>query len=208
MKPGSTDPHTSPRIDWGKVHQQMEQASQALERDAKPTQDDRAILKARARALAQEPQRPAEVHEILKIVEFRLASEIYGIGSIHVREVYPLKDFTSLPGVPAFVLGIVNVRGRILSIVDLGNFFNLPKRGLGQLNQLIILHNPKMEFGILADEILGTRSIALDSLQAIPATISGIGADYVLGVTSGRVIILDAERILNDEKIIVHQDMQ
>ena len=122
-----------------------------------------------------------------------------------MREAYPLKDFTPLPGVPPFVLGIANVRGQILSIIDLKKFFDLPEEGLGQLNKLIILRDEQMEFGILADEILGARSIALDAIQAAPPTISGIGAEYLRGVTAERVIILDGEKILNDERIIVHQ---
>lgn len=130
-------------------------------------------------------------------MEFRLATEKYGLESAFVREVYPLKELTPLPGVPPFVLGIVNVRGQILSVIDLKKFFNLPEKGLGQLNKLIILRKKQMEFGILADEILGARSVALDAIQAPPPTVSGVGAEYLRGVTSERVILLDAEKILS-----------
>ncbi|TRZ52091.1 purine-binding chemotaxis protein CheW, partial [bacterium] len=143
--------------------------------------------------------------EFLEIVAFRLASETYGIEAAYVREAYPLRDFTPLPGVPPFVLGIVNVRGQILSVIDLKKFFDLPAGGLGQLNKLIILWDEQMEFGILADEILGAQSIPLDSIQPAPPTVSGIGAEYLRGITAERVILLDAEKILNDEKIIVDQ---
>ena len=164
------------------------------------------ILRDRARVLAQETDRVTEDQEFLEIIEFDLSSEIYGIESAFVREACPLKDFTPLPGLPAFVFGIVNVRGQILSVVNLKKFFDLPEKGLGQLNKLIILRNGHMEFAILADEILGARSLALDAIQASPPTISGIGATYLRGVTTERVIILDAEKILGDEKIIVHQE--
>ena len=105
------------------------------------------------------------------------------------------------------MLGIVNVRGQILSVVNLKKFFGLPEKGLGQLNKLIILRNERMEFAILADEILGARTLAVDAIQASPSTLSGIGATYLRGVTVERVIILDAEKILGDEKIIVHQEI-
>jgi len=141
-------------------------------------------------------------------VEFSLAAETYGLESAFVREVYPLKDFTFIPGVPAFVLGIVNVRGQILSIIDLKKFFDLPEQGLGQLNKLIILRNEQMELAILADDILGARSIELEALQAAPPTVSGIGAGYLRGVTAGRVVILDAQKLLNDEQIVVHQEAE
>jgi purine-binding chemotaxis protein CheW len=193
-------------IDWSAIHQQLANARQMLDQDAAPSpQASRAVLRTRARALAREPRRTALAQEFLEVVEFRLAAETYGLESAFIRETYPLKDFTPLPGVPSFVLGIVNVRGQILSVIDLKKFFDLPEQGLGQLNKLIILHNHQMEFGILADEIIGARSIALDTIQAAPPTLSGIGADYLRGVTVERVIILDAEKILNDEQIIVHQ---
>ena len=206
MRTDPAAPPASQRIDWSEINQRMETARQALAQGAVPSpQASRAILRARAHALAWEPQQAILTQEFLEIVEFRLASETYGLESAFIRETYPLKDFTPLPGVPPFVLGIVNVRGQILSVVDLKKFFDLPEQGLGQLNKLIILRDRQMEFGILADEILGARSIALDTVQAAPPTISGIGADYLRGVTAGRVIILDAGKILSDEQIIVHQ---
>jgi purine-binding chemotaxis protein CheW len=169
------------------------------------TQNQNAILKARAQALAQEPPKAALAETFLEIIEFRLASETYGIESSFIREIHPLKDFTPLPGVPSFVLGIANIRGQIISVVDLKKFFNLPDKGLGELNKVIIIRNSRMEFGILADGILGTRSVPLDAIKATPATVTGIGAEYLKGVTGTRVIVLDAEKILNDEKIIVNE---
>ena len=117
-------------------------AQDALAQDAPTsTQESRAILRSRARALARAPQQTATAQQFLEIVEFRLASETYGLEAAFVREVYPLKDFTPLPSVPPFVLGILNVRGQILSVIDLKKFFGLPEKGLGQLNKLIILRD-------------------------------------------------------------------
>jgi purine-binding chemotaxis protein CheW len=168
-------------------------------------QNKGAILKARARALAKEQDQAVAARSFIEITEFRLAAETYGIESSFVREVYQLKDFTPLPGVPSFVLGIVNVRGQILSVVDLKNIFNLPDKGLGELNKVIILHNGRMEFGILADAVLGTRPVPLDAIQAPPVTVTGIGAEYLKGITGERTVILDAKKILDDEKIIVNE---
>lgn len=194
-------------INWSEIHQRVEAACEALAQGAAPSSNEsRAILRLRARALAQGRQLASLAKASLEIVEFSLASETYGLESAFVREVYPLKEFTPLPGLPPFVLGIVNVRGQILSIIDLKKFFDLPDKGLGQLNKLIILRGEQMELGILADDILGARSIDREALQAAPPTVSGIGAQYLRGVTAERVIILDAEKLLSDEQIIVHQE--
>jgi purine-binding chemotaxis protein CheW len=193
-------------INWSEIHQRVEAAREALAQGAAPTaQESRAILRRRARALAQKRAQVGLGKVLLEIVEFSLASETYGFEAAFVREVYPLKAFTPLPNVPPFVLGIVNVRGQILSILDLRRFFDMPDRGLGQLNKLLILRNEHTELGILADDILGARSIEVEGLQGAPPTVSGIGAQYLRGVTDERVILLDAGRLLSDKQIIVHQ---
>jgi purine-binding chemotaxis protein CheW len=170
-------------------------------------QNSDSILKVRARALSKEQDQAVAERSFIEIIEFRLAAETYGIESSFVREVYQLKDFTPLPGAPSFVLGIVNVRGQILSVVDLKKIFNLPDKGLGELNKVIILHNGRMEFGILADVVLGTRNVPLDAIQAPPVTVTGIGAEYLKGITVERTVILDVKKILDDEKIIVNEQV-
>jgi len=178
-----------------------------MKQDEVPTYaaDKRLILKARARALAQEPAASGAAQDLLEIMEFRLATETYALASAFVREVQPLKDFTPLPGIPPFVLGLINVRGQILSVVDLKKFFSLPGKSLNELDKVIIIRDKGMEFGILADAVLGTRPIPADTLQGAPPTVTGIGAEYLKGVTREGVIVLDAEKILNDEKIVINQ---
>ena len=80
------------------------------------------ILKARARALARESG-AGTVVQTIEVIEFLLAYERYAMELDHVREVFPLKEITPLPGTPPFVLGIINVRGQIVSVVDLKKFF-------------------------------------------------------------------------------------
>ena len=196
-----------PTIDWRDVRRHLDTAEKELSQEGKASPEkQRSILKTRARALAQEPKQSDAAQEFLDIVQFRLASETYGVESRFVREVYPLKDFTPLPGTPPFVLGIINVRGQIISVVDIKKFFNLPDKGLAELNKVIIIRDSKMEFGILADIILGTVSISTETLQPPLPTITGIGAEYVRGVTGERVIILDVDNILNNERIIVYEE--
>ena len=158
-------------------------------------------LKERAKALAKARVERDDAN--LEVVVFKLAHERYALELTHIREVHPLKELTPLPGTPDFVLGIVNIRGRILSVIDIKRFFDLPEKGLTDLNQVIILQSDEMEFGILADEILGTSSIPASNIQASLPTLTGIRAEYLKGVTGDRLVILDADRLLSDEKILV-----
>jgi purine-binding chemotaxis protein CheW len=173
---------------------------------APSAEERRSILKERARVLAQEPGQARAAGEFLDLVEFRLASETYAIEHAFVREVHPLKDLAPLPATPPFVLGIVNLRGQILSVVDLRIFFGLPVSGLGDLNKIIVIRDEKMEFGILADCIIGAHSVPRAAIQRPIPTLTGIGVEYLMGITVEGLIVLDAQRILGDERIIVDQE--
>src|SRR5687768_2140813 len=88
--------------------------------------DAKQILRARAQALARPARHVPLAEASLEVLEFRLAQERYALETRYVREVYPLKDLTRLPCTPPFVLGIVNVRGRITPVIDIKKFFDLP----------------------------------------------------------------------------------
>lgn len=171
------------------------------------TENTQRILKARALALAREPV--AKVAEaVIEVVEFSLATERYGIETSYVREVFPFKELTTVPCTPTFFTGIVNVRGCMIAVVDLKKFFDLPANGLHDLHKVIILHSEEMDLGILADDVAGVRSVPVSQLQATLPTLSGIGQQYLRGVTSERLVVLDAARILGDPKIIVQEEVQ
>jgi purine-binding chemotaxis protein CheW len=165
------------------------------------------ILKERAKKLAASVKTEEVKEENLEVVEFLLSQERYGFESQYIREAYPLENFTPIPCTPAFVLGVINVRGQILSIIDMGRFFDLPQKGITENNRVIILRSDDMEFGILADEISGVRMIPVSEIQQSLPTLTGIRAEYLKGVTNDRVTILDAKKILTDKNLIVHQEV-
>ena len=126
----------------------------------------------------------------------------------YVQEVQPLKDLTPLPCVPAFVLGIVNIRGRIVPVFDLKKLLDLPTDGLIDLHQIILVSDEEFEVGLLADFIMGVRSIPDGSLQPSLPTLTGLHSDFLKGVTAERLVVLDLTRILADPKIIVHDKVE
>ncbi len=195
-------------VNWPEVHRRLEDAWKKTEHGWTPTPEERQrILKERARVLAQEPPRE-EAEDVLEVVEFLLAYETYAIESSFVREVYPLKELTPLPGTPPFVLGIINVRGHILSVLDIKKFFDLPEKGLTDLNKVIILHHEAMEFGILADSIVGMKTIPIKALQPALPTLTGIREQYLRGITPERIIVLHAEKLLSDNNIVVNEEIR
>ena len=192
-------------IDWGRLRQRLEAARTAVGSEPAPD-EKKAILRKRAKLLARQPLQE-KTGGGLDVLEFLLTYETYAIEMRWVAETYPLKDLTPLPCTPPFVAGIINVRGRILSVIDIRKFFDLPEKGLTDLNRVIIVNNGEMEFGILADEILGTRTIPLSEVQPPPLTLTGIREEYLKGVTRERTAILDGARLLADKNLIVHEEV-
>lgn len=192
------DSSVKPALDWGEIHRRLEAIQQTIEHGWKLTQEEKeAVLHARAEALAKEPNRKREAEETLDVLEFLVAHEHYGIELSYVREVYPLKDLTPLPGTPAFILGVTNVRGQVLAVIDIKKLFGLPDRGLTDLNKTIIVQNTGMELGILADAVLGLRSVAVSEIQLSLPTLKGIREDFLRGVTRQSMVLLDAKKLLS-----------
>src|ERR1700674_394481 len=178
----------------------------AMPNAARP--DAAQILRARAQALARPPAHTPAAGTLLEVLEFRLAQERYALETRYVREVYPLKDLTPLPCTPPFVLGIVNVRGRILPVLDIKKFFDLPEQGLTDLHRIILVGGNDLELGLLADVVVDVRTIPVDRLQPSLPTLTGVRDQYLKGVTAERLVVLDLGRILADPKIIVHEEVE
>ena len=195
-------------IDWDEVRARLDAAQAAGEQTWTPGSDETGrILRERALALAAEPGETQTLADSIEAVEFLLAHERYAVESSFVREVYPLDNLTPLPCTPAFVLGIVNLRGEIVSVIDLRKFFDLPQTGLPDLNKVIVLESGSMVFGILADAILGVRRIALAEIQSSLPTLTGIREKYLKGITPERTVVLDAGKLLADEDIVVQEQV-
>lgn len=184
-------------LDWTAVRHRLEKSQEMLEHPPAPSGKDKVqILKARAAALARSPAPPQD-HASLEVVTFVLGGETYGLQLNWVREIFPLRELTRLPWTPPFVAGIVKLRGKILLVIDVKKLFSLPDKGLTDLNKVLVIQSGDKEMGILADQILGTRRVPLDTLQTSLPTLTGVRTDYLRGVTSQHLIVLDAAKILN-----------
>lgn len=163
------------------------------------------ILKERARRMSLvDNQDSFNTGSCIEGLLFSLSNEIYAIKSSFISEVVFIKEITPLPNTPDFLLGIINVRGRIISVVDLRKFFGLPVKGIGNLNRVIVVEEDGMEFGILTDEIKGNRSIDIDNLQNEISGITEVPDNYIAGVSNENVIVLDISKIISEDKLIIN----
>ena len=211
MGEGKKDSRPGPRttLDWETVRLRQEEFQRVVEGGFVPTDDDRRkILRERAGQLAREPERRDEDARMIEVIEFVLAYERYAFESSFVREIHPLKNFTPLPCTPPFVVGIMNVRGQIISIVDLKRFFDLPEKGLADLNKVIILQGENIEFGVLADSIIGATSLNENDMQSSLPTLTGVREKYLKGLTREGTVVLKAAAILSDNNIVVNEHVK
>ncbi|MCD6566644.1 MAG: chemotaxis protein CheW [Bacteroidales bacterium] len=195
-------------INWEKIHSLVDSAGEKNKHGWEPSDEEvRKIFAARTKDLAKKKKKEKQSSEYLEVAEFILADERYGIESFHIVEVYPLKDLTPLPSTPPFIMGIINVRGQIKTVIDIKKFFDLPDMGLSDLSKVIIVRVGEIEVGFLADVSKGISSIPLNRIQPSLPTLTDIGAEYLKGITSDHLIILDVEKILSDKKIIINEEI-
>ncbi|MBI5453740.1 MAG: purine-binding chemotaxis protein CheW [Deltaproteobacteria bacterium] len=194
-------------MDWDEVKRKVEEAGERLSKGRELTGDEaEALLLKRAEALSAVVGERVE-EGFIEIVEFRLASERYAFESSMVREVVPISELTPVPCTPPFVLGIINLRGQILSVIDIKRLFGLPEKGITQLNKVIVLSSEDMEFGVLADEVSGSGRVRSNSLKTLP-TLTGIREEFLKGVTGEGLVLLDAGRLLDDKSIVVRETVE
>jgi purine-binding chemotaxis protein CheW len=200
-----TDPESNENY-WARVHNKLQECQRALELGGAPDRDEQQrILRHRAKMLARPAPNTTVPRDSLQVVEFLLAREHYGIELSFILEIHSLKEYCPLPSTPSFVLGVIPIRGHILSVIDIRSFFELPANGLTDLNKVLVLQHPRMEVGILADEVLSIRDIPLENLQSVPTTLTGIRADFIRGVTREALVVIDAEKLLLHRGIVVDE---
>lgn len=172
-------------------------------------------LEQRARTLARLPKEKEIEGEALHLVTFSLGEERYGVEIALVQGIHPLESQTwsRVPCTPDFIVGAINIRGRICSVTDIARFLGLPSRPLSEMAHVLLVHNEgqdaeaEMELGILADDLPHVVNVPLAEVQPSSATISNPAQKYVHGVTADMLIILDLERLLSDPAIIVREEV-
>jgi purine-binding chemotaxis protein CheW len=168
----------------------------------------RDVLRRRAQLLAKPLETPASRRQSLEVLEFTLSRERYAFPASYVREVFRVTEITPLPGVPSYITGVINVRGRILSVMDMRRLLDFAHIGLSNLNKAIILQHGDMELAVLADEVTGVYRIDPQEWQRTLPTLSDKQAEFLQGVSTDQVVLLDAGKMLDSRDLIVGSEQQ
>jgi purine-binding chemotaxis protein CheW len=205
-------------IDWESIRQRVASAGATLQESGETAPEvlEQAWAR-RAERLAQVPVE-ADTSEQIELAPLRLGREVYGLEVEYVFDVRPVERITRVPRTPDWVAGVVNLRGRILSVVDLRRFLGLPNSPeaerdgeIGAARYLVVVATPEMELALLADEVLPIMTAPVSRIQDASGTVREISPLYLRGIVerhgSDSMVILNLPALLADKQIIVHEDI-
>jgi len=143
-----------------------------------------------------------------KYLTFSLNGEEYGIGILKVREIIGMMPITSVPQTPEFVKGVINLRGKVIPVVDLRLKFGMPPLDYNERTSIIVVEvsgqSGQVQIGIVVDAVSEVVNIKGEDIEDTPTFGTKLDTDYILGMAKigrGVKILLDINRVLSNEEI-------
>ncbi|MFW6134155.1 MAG: chemotaxis protein CheW [Elusimicrobiota bacterium] len=138
----------------------------------------------------------------------QLANEEYGISIVQVERLIQVPEITKVPNMPDFAEGVINLRGKIIPIIDLRKKFNLPEKEWDDKTRIVVVIIESQTVGLIADGVSEVITLDPDQIDEVPSamsTISSVGTEYLKGIgkVGDRLIIL-----MNMDKIITSEEKE
>lgn len=144
-----------------------------------------------------------------KYLTFSLAEEEYGIGILKIKEIIGMMEITSVPKTPEFVKGVINLRGKVIPVIDLRLRFSMEKDEYTERTCIIVVEIEgqvgTILMGVVVDAVSEVMNIKGDDIEATPNFGTKLNTEYILGMakTDGKVrILLDIDKVLNNAEIM------
>ena len=136
-----------------------------------------------------------------QLVVFDLSTEAYGVDIGAVREIIRMQDITRVPRTPEFVEGVINLRGKVIPVVDLRKRFGLPAEEESKENRIVVVDIGAQDIGVVVDAVTEVLRIATESVEPPASVITTADSEYLLGIAkldSRLIILLDLEQVLTE----------
>jgi purine-binding chemotaxis protein CheW len=164
-----------------------------------------------------QPQHQSSIGELTdkegKYLTFSLAEEEYGIGILKIKEIIGMMPITSVPRTPDYVRGVINLRGKVIPVIDLRLRFNMPEKEYTDRTCIVVVEiggqAVEMIIGIVVDSVSEVLNIKTDEIEETPAFGTSLDTDYILGmakIEGGVKILLDIDTVLSSEEMAYLQD--
>ncbi|MDB1123322.1 chemotaxis protein CheW [Vibrio algarum] len=141
--------------------------------------------------------------EVLQWVTFQLEEETYGINVMQVREVLRYSEIAPVPGAPDYVLGIINLRGNVVTVIDTRSRFGLMQGEISDNTRIIVIESERQVIGILVDSVAEVVYLRSSEIDTTPSVGTDESAKFIQGVSNrdGKLLILvDLNKLLSDDE--------
>lgn len=145
-----------------------------------------------------------ESNELLQLVSFKIGNEEFGVEILIVQEIIKMIPITKIPNAPEFVEGIINLRGKIIPVIDFRTKLKMIKKNIDKDSRIIVVEVNSRTIGFIVDSVNEVIRIPANITEAPPELVAGIDSEYIksVGKLDDRLLILiDLEKVLkSDEK--------
>lgn len=141
--------------------------------------------------------------ELIQLVTFSIGEEEFGVDILKVQEIIRTMEITKVPRAPIFVEGVINLRGKVIPIIDLRSKFGLQAREHDQHTRIIVIEITDMIVGFVVDSVSEVLRIPASTVEPPPPVVSGLESEYISGVgklEDRLLILLDLNRLLSSEE--------
>lgn len=138
-----------------------------------------------------------------QVVSFGLGQELFGVDILKVQEINRMPEITKVPQAPEFVEGVINLRGKVIPVIDLRKRFGLPRREYDKETRIIVVEVADNTVGFVVDNVSAVLRIPEESIEPPPPIAAGVRAEYLSGVAkldSRLLILLDLDNLLSNEE--------
>lgn len=139
-----------------------------------------------------------------QVVAFRIGKELFGVYIYIVQEIVRVPEVTPVPEMPPYVEGVINLRGKIVSIVDLSKRLRIDRGARARSNRILIIEVDKKIVGLVVDAVTEILRIPPESIEPTPDIVTSVGSEYITGVgklPDKLIILLDLKNILKPDEI-------
>ena len=141
--------------------------------------------------------------ELMQLVTFSIGEEEFGVDILKVQEIIRTMEITKVPRAPDFVEGVINLRGKVIPIIDLRRRFSLQSRAHDKHTRIIVIEINNMIVGFVVDSVSEVLRIPSSTVEPPPPVVSGLESEYISGVgklEDRLLILLDLDRLLSHEE--------
>ncbi len=145
-----------------------------------------------------------------KFLTFVLNDEVYGIEILKVREIIGLLDITNVPQTPDYMKGVINLRGKVIPVIDLRLKFSMPEGEHTQETCTIVVEVDNTSIGIIVDRVSEVMEIKGDEIEDAPQFGHGIDTNFIMGLGKTKetiVILLDIAKVLSAEELAMVEEI-